>query len=216
MAIATAESEQLKILQSFCEAPNEPLSHLRKPFTVGAYSYASNRHLAVRVAALAEVPERPEVRFNVDLLPWPYVSTPWQALPALPPADGECFTCTGHGRVVVCDECSGEGEVSWASALHTYTATCLECDGSGVWPSAGEQTEWACPDCAGTGYRWDNEELVIEGIPFAVVYLAKMARLPDPVMAIGMTMHDIPIPCLLFSSSNGFYGVLASRRSKPS
>lgn len=218
MTMTTAQNEQLKILQSFCDAPNDSRSPLQEPFTIGHYSYASNGHIAVRVVALTEVPKREAVRVNPDLLPWPEESTRWQALPALPPADGECLTCMGHGRVVACDECGGEGEVSWSSALHTYSATCLECEGSGllpanllILPNSSKQTEQCCPDCAGTGSRWNNEELAIAGTPFSVLYLAKIAQLPDPAMA----MANTAIPFLWFASSNGLRGVLAPRRSKP-
>lgn len=206
----------LEILRGFCEAPSARFLH--NPFTIGPYSYASNGHIAVRVPALADVSARPaEVKNDLERLPWPDESTPWESLPELPAASHECPFCEGRGRVVTCFECIGEGSVSWETDRHFYSAECEECDGAGILPSEGEITnDRHCPRCSGTGSYWDNEETIIAGIPFSVTYLAKIAQLPNPTIKVA----DIPLPntekhFLRFSSSNGLRGILMARRSKP-
>jgi len=113
-------------LQSFC---SDELfrPHLRKPFSHGQFSYATNGIFAVRVARLADIPEidKPKVAETLDKLFEAATTATFRAIDITLPADQEqkskeeCEDCDGRGRVhewpscdCICDSCEGSGEVT--------------------------------------------------------------------------------------------------------
>lgn len=108
-------------LTPYCST-DEFRTHLKKPFSVGDFSYATNGHIMVRVPRQPDVPE--QTKTGVD---W---EKPLQGineasfspvvvgdLPAMPTVtEQECSECEGSGKAHDCPDCNCE---------------CDFCDGTG-------------------------------------------------------------------------------------
>ena len=108
-------------LKSFC-SDEEFRSYLNRPWTRGEYTYASDGHILIRVAALAEygdadrAPDATRIAVVPDGELTPIV---WADFPK-PPATIECEECEGagskapcgcHCHQCICNSCRGEGTI---------------------------------------------------------------------------------------------------------
>jgi hypothetical protein len=141
-------------LTLFVAPPTQRASRgLTKPWRKGAWVYATNRHMIVRVPAKAAPADTPEFT------------------PGEHPNNAEgmfhaAFALTGEFAV-------------WP-ALPT-PRVCSDCNGTGVAPSAPEDEEddeqRACMLCDGSGYPYDRIE--VAGVGFKLNYLVRLAQLPQ-------------------------------------
>ena len=138
-------------LQAFCSTDSYR-SNILRPWSKGAYSYATNDHIAIRVDRREDVPENeaaPDVEVALRRAQAGVGDTPAVHVPVLDePAQKMCDLCEGSGKSHKCpdDECDG-GTVIFNTGRHEYEFECKQCDGHGF--IAGGEAD--CPDCAGTG-----------------------------------------------------------------
>lgn len=142
------------------------------PWSEGEYSFATNGFTLVRVSRLPEVPGRkniPNYKAVLELTPEPVDG--WQAVASLESFGiKECPWCKGKIREpAACEECHGEGEVSWDNHWHTYEATCRGCDGDG-------KTN-LCTRCGNHGYILP-QEIIIGQHAFTPSYLIEFLKMP--------------------------------------
>lgn len=109
---------------------------LAKPWSRGPYSYATNGHVAVRIARrdeIDELPVAPDVQGLMDrnVLIGPLVEIdPALALPSPAGSTVEpCETCAGVGYTAKCHECRGKGEIDCPHCGQDMT--CKPCSGTG-------------------------------------------------------------------------------------
>jgi hypothetical protein len=119
-----------------------------EPFSVGDFTYATNGYLIVRVDRLQSWGET-ESAPNVARLNWDHDSIglwidPPQAEDISPEA---CKPCKGTGKLSVCPECHGHGEVEAETDFNTYECDCATCNGSGKVDGGSH----LCDDCLGSG-----------------------------------------------------------------
>lgn len=167
-------------LKPFC-GTEETRYYLRKPWSAGEFTYATNGRIAVRVPRLPDVPEMADPPRgsppNVDsIIPKPEAPR-WLPLDAriLPaPVMEPCDECEGRGRRHDCPDCG---------------CICGECGGSG--------------EIAGD-YR---RSLAIGGVPFGLNYVRALLTLPSVEVATPVLPGKVP---MLFRFEGGD-GVLMPR-----
>jgi len=134
MTVSQSDSSSLlELLKRFCSDRGE-IHDMSEPYTIGAYTYASSNHIAVRVPVIREIMDNCEAP-ETDKLAWHHAkANQFGPLPdySLDQAD-PCQLCLGTGLVKACPECEGEGLVVLENDYHTYTA----------------ESDFVCPDCEG-------------------------------------------------------------------
>ncbi len=172
----------LKQLQWFCAQASDEREFLRKPFRRGAFVYATNGHIGVRVLGdgikADEIP--PDKLPSLEVL---FDRPPPSALVDFPtvPLAAKCVSCKGKRTVRLgsCEDCNGDG--TFFHGQHEYD--CKHCDGDG-WTddySDGATVEdRPCGNCNGLGRIGARHVVAAAG--FQQVYLNWIARLPGPVL----------------------------------
>ena len=112
----------LDLLQKFCSV-DESRKVIMSPWSFGAWTYATDARVLIRVPRMAEVPER-EGAPKADII---FTATGctevFQELPAVPEIkDEKCSKCDGEGaheclcgNVHDCEYCEGSGKVPGSS-----------------------------------------------------------------------------------------------------
>jgi hypothetical protein len=106
-------------LKKFCADDDSRLIELREPFTRGAYTYATNGEIAVRVPAIEGVAELPPKMLPKLEELFSDSNETWQKFAFThAPSDVECNICHGYcehecncGHIHECDNCNGKGKV---------------------------------------------------------------------------------------------------------
>lgn len=167
-----------------------------KPFTFGAYTYATDARIVVRIPRHNKIPEAenpPQSLIRMDA--WDYLADakfiPLPILPAIREAKMEfCQMCDGHGRLEDCHECKGSGVVTGASGRvkcsecgHSLIKHCPSCRAIGKQPRHGASGgPIICPKCKGKGEKRERlfpfeAPLLIGGKLCDLQYLRKLAAL---------------------------------------
>jgi hypothetical protein len=115
---------QMIDLKQFCST-DDLRATLRRPFSHGAFSYATNGVIAVRVPRRPDIPEADKAKIpeQLDKILSPLDGAAFKAIDIRLPDDEEittkeqCGDCTGSGHEHDCPDC---------------TCECTACDGSGV------------------------------------------------------------------------------------
>lgn len=175
-------------LQQFCDPGREDIA---VPFSVRSHTYATDGKILLRVPRIADVPEKisPIAIKISELLSNVYVSASEAALVEIPelPDDIQepCRKCEGPGRISVCPECDGDGEVDVENEYHTYSGlTCQTCDGYGT--IGGSRCE--CKSCNGTGKAESRLTVAIGPASFQHRYLSALKKMAGARIA-SLTPH---------------------------
>lgn len=109
----------IKTLKKFCATDDSRILH--EPFTVGEYTYATNRKIAIRV------PHFPSVNLATD--PQPIEKQFAEGIPTDPLTKWEKLAPFEYRQVLEdCDECLGTGLVT---CDYDHDHECDECEGTG-------------------------------------------------------------------------------------
>lgn len=195
-------------LQRFCGQPDEPREQLCKPFRIGAWVYATNRHICVRVPSEgSDAPESPRDGINPEKLfvKWKPTGDLFK-LPKLENAK-KCARCNGIGHLMAekCVSCDGTGEFD----RDGYIYDCKACDEDESVPpgfiaaTAGSILK-SCELCCGIG-SWKGDQLV-GGVNFELAYLQWIEKLPN-VIVFTATQDDA-----MFFAFDGGEGLLMPKR----
>jgi hypothetical protein len=171
-------------LQQFCSTEQFRFN-LHKPFSYGAFSYASDGIIAIRVARRDDIPEAKEARIPETLDEWfsKLKGAPFESDMPVLPDDEESET------MEQCQECDGRGKKH----------DCPDC-------------ECFCDECNGTGVQTTTKEITIDafGSIFRLKNLRRVLRLPGIEIAVDRVRPLEPI----FFRFNGGDGVLMPRSRK--
>lgn len=177
-------------LTPFCEHGNasDMRSYLHAPFRQGAYVYATNGHVLIRVAAAdayQDVVVNDTVAVTTVIAAAAVDSDAgWQPLPPIHlPAHGlaPCDGCRGRGYGVACTICHYTGMC--ACNCDRCDRECDDCDGSGIGLSRDETKERkVCLHCGGRGRARDDRVVVIpDGPHLTAEYVAMVLALSGPI-----------------------------------
>jgi hypothetical protein len=183
-------------IQKFCADEYGFRDYLKKPFSKGDFTYATNAHIAVEIPRVAGAPEFTEVGApDVDKLI--KASAPlrdMRSLPAIRKA-GEhpkCEQCNGLGAVAQCNSCMGSGRASPVS-----DDDCADCRGDGEIPVhravSGSEICFSC-DGSGLSNHWREIVRVSRSVFLDAKYVRLIASLPNARLAFSVDQRDIPVP----------------------
>lgn len=169
-------------LQRFCATHESYRTHLRQPFRHGAWVYATNGHICVRVpfqlapdVPLGDVTKIPK---NLEELFAMWAGEPTCTLPELEPLM-QCHACKGGGThmAIKCGDCV---DGTFFRGQHSYE--CKNCCDSPVaegWLTSPDGTVVkTCACCYGRGFAEHTQK--IGDNTFELGYLHWLAALPGP------------------------------------
>lgn len=214
-------------LTRFCANDTDPREHLYRPWRDGKWVYATNGHMAVRVAAdlFPEAVDKPEKAPDVGGLFRKYMEDreglEFLLMPPIP-ALTACFDCDGSGKVraIKCPDCK-DGTFQHGH----YTYTCQNCEGSPAgagWellldhdPTQPHEVKRTCQSCDGLGFsirQHGSTKLGEAG--YATVYLAMFAGLPQVRVCPGGPAPEnwTPQPAPAIFTFDGGHGLLMPYR----
>ncbi len=174
-------------LQQFCSTEDIHTLFMA-PFNIGEYTFATNRHVIARVPKIDEY-DKHDVGITAESI-LEIIKQAEKATGLIPLVDWEkpdlkeCGDCDGTGRVNVCTECKGVGELS-----SVYAEPCEKCETSGVIPG----TEKDCPYCKGKGKKFPffKPSLIGNGIYACAEYIVQIESLPNPRIGVSGTPEDV-------------------------
>lgn len=107
-------------LQRFCADANDARYFIRKPWSRGEFTYATNGHIILCVQRLPDVAEEPKAPDAAGLFAKVVPASDWTQVPeATMPPDVEC------------DECKGSGVYTETYGYETYSEDCEWCGHTG-------------------------------------------------------------------------------------
>lgn len=168
----THHDPRAELLGRFC-AINDIRNYLCHPNRIGAYIYATNGWIAIRIPydGSLEAQDCDKLPSMPGLFEAPVAE--FIDMPVMPTAE-PCATCSGSGREYkeACDECDG-GEFDHGN--HSYT--CKACDGEGkVNMLVHEGLGAPCEECGGTGHD-KGQHISIGTSTYLRILLDKVATL---------------------------------------
>ena len=157
-------------ITKFC-APGDIRHYLHKPMRHEGFLYATNGHIAVRVAddpAIEAEPMPANLQNSVlQKMATDTTDRTWRPVPQVNGAAAKpCAYCDGTGRVVECPDCDGDGEFEHGD--HTYE--CKACDASGWVASPIKGAGAKCHDCHVSGISW-QETVEFDGVHIAARHI---------------------------------------------
>jgi len=193
------EEKTFSLLADFCGVTKQ----LNKPFCDGKYTYASDGKVIVRFPGgeITEIlvcsPGISKLRFEQsgELVPLPELPKETKAI---------CDICGGQGKVTICPECDGDGNIYYSTNNHEYEWNCKECDSAGYIPGDEE----VCPECKGIGKVITNfkKSININGHKLQLGYLRKLSKLP------GIKIVAHPVEYQHYFKFDGGDGILMGMR----
>ena len=164
-------------LQVFCRSSDKSFA---VPFSNEFYTYATNGHIIVRVDRRQEMTGKQDKVRPEAISFTPQHDGEWRQLPDYSAAPKKkCRVCDGRGKVLVCPECGGEGEVVLSNDWHEYEAECKSCYGDGWLAGIESEKLVVCERCAGSGEVYGKEGTKIGGSMVALCLLDKLKTLPE-------------------------------------
>lgn len=182
-------------LDKFCHSTSESM---KRPFTRGEYTYATDGHMIVRIPKLDSV-EPNEKAPHVENLGWGFDSVErWVDPPLVSPSLlSDCYVCQGTGRQTPCPECFGDGLIEICTDHNSYTVDCKTCDGEGSVMGDAEN----CSQCKGAGKAGETP-IEWERGRVSAILLFKLGELPK--VKLGVCGGDLdPIP-FRFEGGDGY------------
>ena len=171
-------------LIAFC-GQEKARSWMAQPFAIGAFTYATNGHVAIRVDGnvALDVPDAPKSIEGLfaEAVEREFVS--FASVDAEPIKPKRCDQCSGHGYTIECDVCDGEGEHECDNARCGCVHDCGSCRGKGCEPALkGDDDAEPCDWCGGAGRELDKRSVNLgHWLVVQRRYLQLVQALPGPI-----------------------------------
>lgn len=203
-------------LGSYC-SKGSSRSYLHQPFSVGAYSYATDGHIAIRLPRredVAEIDTPPDIAKifapsdDLSFFQLPDIDIP----SATPP---QCKDCGGVGYMARCAFCKGEGHHDCDCEF--CDRGCDECDGTGEMPSNSEDDfpRTLCEMCDGCGRQKDNRSVVFpDGMAIGARFISLLLSTPGPHEMADQDRAEGEMSAHFFRFNGGMLAIMPKRRSK--
>lgn len=180
-------------LQKFCADERDDRQELRKPFSYGKETAATNGHIII-VVQKQDVCEKTICDFSDTLkinVMNVIASIPKNGYSSMPkikwPKKEVCYICQGGKKAVLnkCEECSGDGYITFQTANNFYECECKMCAGIGGEVKLDTDTDCHC--CKGVGEIYPVQSkrsrvvkpIRFEGMLLDPTYLEMFAKLKD-------------------------------------
>lgn len=181
-------------LLAFCDTRDDR-AYLQKPIRHAGRLYASNGHIAIRVADRADVEasdaQEPQCRKLTDFIDRTLAqgtTAKYVPIPKKLAHPATCMACGGIGKQInpPCPECDGEG--SFEHGSHSYK--CKACKGRGIQLHHDDRPLDPCPRCRGTGRGYTNAR--VGSTLFNLEYLLLIRALPGALLAVEASTEARP------------------------
>ena len=173
-------------IKKFCGS-SKYRSWMNAPFNLNGRTVATNGHILISVPEIEGTepfndPGKEGIAKVLDLI----ASADFAPMPKIDyPDSHECFACRGTGKATrsKCEECDGQGEVTFSNDHNSYEIECKSCWGDGDILKAGGESH--CGDCRGSGIRYGfDTQLLVGQLWFDPCYL-KLIDSPETEIAFG-------------------------------
>ncbi len=189
-----------KILKSYCQTSSKTIG---TPFSIHEKTYATDGRIIIAVPFDDRFPYRDNAPGLIGL-PFDHDEiTDWVCLPELTEEQikSRCRSCHSNGFTTICEECSGEGEVSFSNEFNHYDVTCNSCDGDGdIACSQTAEGAQVCTTCFGTRIKSQAVNVgrnCFDGIN--TIYIQKIKKLPGAQFSL----HGDDFSCFRFRFDGG-------------
>lgn len=181
-----------EILDQFV-AKNDIREFLRTPFNGKAFTYATNGAMAVRMPRIEGFPDNDKIPDSLDRYFERTAKQEFVKLESIPDvAHQECEFCGGSGRMTICSECNGDGDVE-CDLGHYHE--CRACNGKGRVHGNGSE----CDECEGKGKVAELTRMIIGKTHVDARYAEVINALP----AVEFALQDDPDGPVYFRFNGG-------------
>lgn len=180
-----------EILESFCGGDYVERK-FDKPFSSSDSTYATDGRIIIRVPRMGEFNNLPLV--DIGNLGWDtaFENQTWQKLPDGDIERKKCPACKGTGKMTVCPDCDGEGDVKFKKGRNHYSCECKECDGNGFLAGGTEK----CGRCNGIGLIPVERKFIIGTVIVDAKYIHLLKKLSNTEIYIpDGEFKPIPFRC---------------------
>ena len=184
-------------LRIFCN-PDDRREALKSPFSDENYTYAADGHICIRVPRIPEIPENEGGVRLLKYLKFDHAEmTDWKPIQTEIPEGKrvDCMSCHGTGKVLICEDCDGDGEVEYeffskSGKSYDLDHECPVCEGRGKMNGDGTR----CEDCAGQGFTIKNVPVKVTEIGLSISnhLLQRVRDLPGLEIAVKGRVDDMP------------------------
>lgn len=145
-------------LEKFCSKSHYTKT-LIEPFSENNYTYASDSVIIIRVDKIQEITQlypsvRAEQLFEENKISKNEI---WIDPPKFEIIERNCRKCEGIGKIIVCKECNGTGDLEFSNSYNDYDVECKSCYGKN-----SKNVNEKCEDCEGTGKYKEYSNLIIK------------------------------------------------------
>ena len=178
-------------ITKFC-ATNDPRHYLHKPMRHDGFLYATNGHVAVRIADDPAIEGGPMPQHLQNGILQKMVDDTedraWQPVPVIDKASlRDCAYCNGTGRATTCPVCDGEGEFEHFGDWYD----CRRCETTGQVAAKSANDAATCSYCSGSGQD-ASQSVEVGGAHIAARYLHLIAT-EIPGAEIGISKNPLGV-----------------------
>ena len=178
-------------ITKFC-ATADPRAYLHKPMRHDGYLYATNGHIAVRIAddpAIDAGPMPQSLQNSIlQKMAEDTEERTWQPVPVFDKANlRDCSYCNGTGRVKMCPACNGYGAFEHFGNWYD----CKRCETTGQVVAKFADDPVTCSCCFGSG-KDVSQSFAISGAHIAARYLHLIAT-EIPGAEIGISKNPLGV-----------------------
>ena len=180
-------------ITKFCTT-NDPRHYLHKPMRHDGFLYATNGHVAVRIADDPAIEGGPMPQNLQNGILQKMVDDTedrtWQPVPVIDKASlRDCAYCNGTGCAKTCPACDGEGEFEHFGDWYD----CKRCETTGQVAAGSANDSTTCSYCFGSGHD-ASQSVEIGGAHIAARFLRLIAaEIPDAEIGISKNPLGVQI-----------------------
>jgi hypothetical protein len=167
-------------------AKQDSRDYLKIPFNFEGRTFACNGHAMISIPGEKE---HPDIEDGLKKAMISFLDTDSLMFAPLRlnlnlPMPARCDTCKGTAKITMtqCEECVGEGVVSFDNDHNSYECNCQTCDGAGDETAIGVGND--CYECLGYGTSYEKFATIdIHGVTIDTKYGRLLSSIPNVEMS---------------------------------